>query len=55
MIYNEKYITTVYSVEDLVTELKKLPRLATIELAGGEHSAACEIWYDWETNTVILK
>lgn len=55
MIYNEKYITTVCTVEDLVAELNKLPRLATVELAGGEPTAACEVWYDLETNTVVLK
>ena len=55
MIYNEEYITTACRVEELIAVLKKLPPLATVDVASGDYKADCEIWYDKDTNTVILK
>ena len=57
MIYNETYVATVNNVAALIDILTKdVPLFASIELAGSaEHSMSCEVWYDKDTNTVILK
>ena len=57
MIYNETYRGTARDVYDLVVLLadEEIPRDATIEMAGGIYSSDCEVWYDKDTNTVILK
>ena len=56
MIYNETYIGTARDVEDLVVLLKGNVRSnATIELASRYPSPEVEVWYDKDTNTVILK
>lgn len=56
MIYNEEYITTACRVEELIAVLTtKVPPLATVDVAAYDHKADVEIWYDKDTNTVILK
>ena len=57
MIYNEDYIALATTVDQLVDIIitHGIPGPATIEMAGGEHSSDCEVWYDKDTNTVILK
>ena len=59
MIYNETYIGTAWDVEDLVVLLRnEVPSNATLKLStyyqtyGNTHA---EVWYDKDTNTVILK
>ena len=56
LIYNEDYVALATNVEQLIYILStEVPKDATIEMAGGEHSPDCGVWYDKETNTVILK
>ena len=56
MVHDEVYIGTARDVEDLVVLLKDNVRSsATIELASRYPSPEVEVWYDRETNTVILK
>jgi hypothetical protein len=56
MIYNETYIGTARNVEDLVVLLRnEVPMSATVDVASYEHRADAEVWYDKDTNTVILK
>ena len=57
MIYNETYIGTARDVEDLVVLLKDNVRSsATIEIATNySRKPDAEVWYDKDTNTVILK
>ena len=56
MIYNEDYVALATTVEQLIYILStEIPKDATIEIAGGEHSPDCGVWYDKETNTVVLK
>ena len=56
MIYNETYIGLARDVEELIVLLRaRVPMSATIEQAEGTRSPDVEIWYDKDTNTVILK
>ena len=56
MIYNETYIGLARDVEELIVLLRaRVPMRATIEHAGGARFPDVEIWYDKDTNTVILK
>ena len=57
MIYNEEYIGIATTVSDLINILinTEIPNNAAIEVAGGERSPDVEVWYDRDTNTVILK
>jgi hypothetical protein len=57
MIYNETYKGTARDVYDLVVLLtdEEIPRNATVDVASLEHTADVEVWYDKDTNTVILK
>ena len=55
MIYNEEYIGRAVTIYELMDFLTKVPIDATIEVSAPEHSADCEVWYDKNTNTVILK
>ena len=56
MIYNETYIGLAENVADLIVLLRALvPMKATIEQAEGARSPGVEIWYDKDTDTVILK
>ena len=56
MIYNEVYVDTAYNVDELIVILrKKVPLMASIEMFEGVRSPAVEVWYDKDTNTVILK
>jgi hypothetical protein len=56
MIYNETYVGLARDVEDLIVLLKnEVPLNATIEQAEGARSPDVEVWYDKDTNTVILK
>lgn len=56
MIYNEEYVSRAYTVEQLIYILStELPGDADIETAVAEHSLSVEVWYDKDTNTVILK
>lgn len=56
MIYKEKYIDTVLTCRDLISILSsKVPVDADIEMDFAERSIAVEVWYDEETNTVLLK
>ena len=56
MIYNETYVALATTVDQLIYILStEVPKDATIEMAGGEHSTDCGVWYDKDTNTVILK
>jgi hypothetical protein len=56
MIYNETYVGTARDVEELIILLKnEVPLFATVDVASYEHKADVEVWYDKDTNTVILK
>ena len=58
MIYKEDYVGRAHCVEAFVHLLKvAIPKDATIEVdaAYGEHTTNVEVWYDKDTNTVILK
>jgi hypothetical protein len=58
MIYNnETYIGTARDVYDLIVLLtdEAIPKNAFLKVSAPEHSANCEVWYDEETNTVLLK
>ena len=56
MIYNEDYVALATTVEQLIYILStELPKDADVETAVGEHSLSVEVWYDKDTNTVILK
>ena len=56
MIYNEVYIGTAGTVDELITLLQnKIPWGATVDVDSIEHSADAEVWYDKDTNTVIIK
>ena len=57
MIYNEDYIALATTVDELVDIIitHGIPGSATIEVAEGERSQDVEVWYDRDTNTVILK
>ena len=59
MIYNEEYIGIATTVSDLINTLininTEIPNNAAIEVAAGERAPDVEVWYDKDTNTVILK
>lgn len=55
MIYNETYIGRACRVEELIALLSGLPKLAFLETHAPEHSSDTEVWYDKDTNTVLLK
>ena len=56
MIYNETYIGTAGTLRELLFFLSaKVPASATVEIASTCHSIEVEVWYDEDTNTVILK
>ena len=56
MIYNETFIGVAPTVSSLLYTLSTyVPKDATIEMAEGERSPDVEVWYDKDTNTVILK
>ena len=56
MIYNEDYVALATTVDQLIYILStEVPKDATIEMAEGERSPDVEVWYDKDTNTVILK
>ena len=56
MIYNEVYIGTANNVDELIVILrKKVPAVASIEMSAGDRAPDVEVWYDKDTNTVILK
>ena len=57
MIYNEEYIGIATTVSDLINTLIniEIPNNAAIEVAGGDRAPDVEVWYDKDTNTVILK
>ncbi len=56
MRYNETYMGTARDVYDLIVLLtdEEIPRTASLELNTSDLTY-CEIWYDKETNTVIIK
>lgn len=56
MIYNEVHIGTATNVKELLTILsEKVPTDATIDCYSICHCADAEVWYDKDTNTVVLK
>ena len=56
MIYNETYVALATTVNQLIHILStEVPRDATVDVAAYDHKADVEIWYDKDTNTVILK
>ena len=57
MIYNEVYVGTATTVSELIDTLinTEIPNNAVIEVAEGERAPDVEVWYDKDTNTVILK
>ena len=56
MIYNEVYVSRAYTVEQLIYILNtEVPKDADIETAVVTPSLSVEVWYDKDTNTVILK
>lgn len=56
MIYNEIYVGTAKNVDELIIILRtKVPVLASVDIASLEHTADVEVWYDKDTDTVILK
>jgi hypothetical protein len=56
MIYNEKYVSRAYTVEQLIYILStEVPKDAELEVSAGDRAPDVEVWYDKGTNTVILK
>ena len=56
MIYHETYIALATTVDQLIYILStEVPKEATVDVAAYEHKADVEVWYDKDTNTVILK
>lgn len=56
MIYNETYVALATTVDQLIYILStEVPKHATIDVASYEHKADVEVWYDKDTDTVILK
>jgi hypothetical protein len=57
MRYNETYLGTARDAYDLVVLLtdEEVPRTASIEIDTEEAHSNCEVWYDKETNTIIIK
>ena len=56
MIYNETYVALATTVDQLIYILStEVPKDATIDVASYEHKADVEVWYDKDTNTVVLK
>ena len=56
MIYNETYVALATTVDQLIYILStEVPKDATIDVVSYEHKADVEVWYDKDTNTVILK
>ena len=56
MIYNEKYVSRAYTVEQLIYILStEVPKDAELEVSAGHRAPDVEVWYDKGTNTVILK
>lgn len=57
MVYNETFISAATTVSQLIYALTTyVPKEATIVMnTSCETQPAVEIWYDKETNTVILK
>ena len=56
MIYNETYVALATTVDQLIYILStEVPKDATVDAASYEHKADVEVWYDKDTNTVILK
>ena len=55
MVYNEAYTGRASSVEELIALLGALPGHAFLETHASEYSTNTEVWYDKDTNTVILK
>ena len=57
MIYNEEYVSRAFTAGELMTILKyRIPSNASVEIATNyESTSMIEVWYDKDTNTVILK
>ena len=57
MIYNEEYVSRAFTAGELVNILKyRIPSNASVEMATNyESTPMVEVWYDKDTNTVILK
>ena len=58
MIYKEEYVSRAYTVDQLIYILNtEVPKDADIEVDAsyGEYTLSVEVWYDKDTNTVILK
>lgn len=58
MIYKEKYIATVNTISELTEILSKLSPDAFMMIENSaylECSVNIEVWYDKDSNTVILK
>ena len=56
MIYEEQYIGTASTVQELITLLSEnTPADATVDMGSSYHCSDAEVWYDKDTNTVILK
>lgn len=50
-----EFIGTAQTVVGLLTLLKKVPNGACIDISGIEHYMGVEVWYNKDTDTVILK
>ena len=62
MIYNEVYVGTASTADELIdillsikTHVPSAFAAASIIQAGGDRAPDVEVWYDKDTNTVILK
>ena len=61
MIYNEVYVGTASTADKLIEILLSIKTYApsaftaSIVQAGGDQLPDVEVWYDKDTNTVILK
>ena len=56
MIYKEQYVATALTCAELISILSsKVPVDADLEMDFSERSLVVEVWYDEETNTVLLK
>ena len=61
MIYNEIYVGTASTADELIDILLSIKTYApsafaaSIIHAGGDQLPDVEVWYDKDTNTVILK
>ena len=56
VIFEEQYVGTATTVQELISLLSEnVPADATVDMGSSCHCSDAEVWYDKDTNTVILK